>query len=204
MSDTGRPEDGPVVDPTLGPATDQALDAEVGPAVETHLEDVPVPDDLDLARGEARLAAATQELRAVPSPSVDAAARRVLRAALAAPRKADLVRVAAPHDHVRVSTLVIVATLRERLDADLVGAAVGGIRLDVDRDERLLAGTVELYVQYGTVVDTVAAQARALATATADELLGGPDPARRWDVHVADVTIGDPHLVDPSDELAPS
>lgn len=165
----------------------------------------PVPEGVQLSRGEADLVAAVHQLRAVPQPRAVEIADRVLSRTLAAPRRSMLVRARPPRDYLRVSTLAITAVLREDLDTRLDGAAVGRIVLDVNRDEELTALTIELYVQYGTVILTTADRARLLAGRALAGLLGDPAPTDEIvvtlsHVHVSDVTAGDPHLVDPIDE----
>ena len=133
----------------------------------------------------------------------------MLTRALAAPRRSHLIRANPPFDYLRVSTVAVSAVLRDELDRHLVRAAVGRILFDIDRDEQLLSLTIELYVQYGVVILTTADQARALAPGRAlAGLLGdhaSPGPLGEVGVtinhiHVSDVTLGDPHVVDPSDE----
>ena len=168
----------------------------------------PVPDGVELARGEADLVAATQQLRSIPQPRAVEIADRVLTRALAAPRRSHLIRANPPYDYLRVSTVAVSAVLRDELDRHLVRAAVGRILFDIDRDEQLLSLTIELYVQYGVVILTTADQARALARDALAGLLGdhaSPGPLGEVGVtinhiHVSDVTLGDPHVVDPSDE----
>ncbi|WP_229052031.1 hypothetical protein [Aeromicrobium sp. Leaf350] len=167
-----------------------------------------VPDGVDLPRGEADLAAAARQLRAVPAgPRAVEVANRVLQRALAAPRRSVMIRAAAPHEHLRVSSIAVTAIVRERLDEALVDAAVRHVVLDVDRDGLLSSVTVDLVVRYGTVVADVGEQARALARQALDETLGRPEPGGEVPIaighaHVSDVTVGDPHLVDPADERA--
>jgi hypothetical protein len=165
----------------------------------------PIPDGVELQRGEADLDTAAGQLRAQEHPRRVEIADRVLTRALAAPRRSHLVRAHSPHDHVHVSTLAITAALREHLDHNLVGAAVGRILIDVDRDGQLTALTVELYVQYGTEILPTGDLTRDLAREVLTSLLGqhpaGDDlPVMLSHVHVSDITIGDPHIVDPADE----
>lgn len=166
-----------------------------------------VPDGVDLSRGEADLAAAARQLQAVPpSPRAVEVADRVLRRALAAPRRSVLIRAHAPLDHLRVASVAIIAILRQHLDAALVGAAVRQVVLDADRDGRLDAVTIDLVVQYGTVIADLGEQARALAQEALADVLGRPAagsevPVTISHAHVSDVTVGDPHLVDPTDEM---
>ncbi len=166
-----------------------------------------VPDGVDLSRGEADLSAAARQLRSVPaSPRAVEIADRVLQRALAAPRRSVLVRAHPPLDHLRVSSIAIIAIVRQRLDAVLQGAAVRRVVLDTDRHGQLHAVTVDLVVQYGTVIADVGEQARALAQGALADTLGEPAPGSEVPVtishaHVSDVTVGDPHLVDPADEV---
>lgn len=169
----------------------------------TDLE--PVPDDVDLGRGEADLAVAAAQLRTAPSPRTVEIADRVLTRALAARRPSRMVRAHDPASRLRVSSLAITATLRAHLDPRLVGAAVRRVVLDVGDDDRLVALTVELYVQYGRSVLDLADLARTLTGEALVGLLGTPVTGPAVDVlvsnvHVADVTVGDPHRVDPHDE----
>ncbi|SEB71607.1 hypothetical protein SAMN04489844_0908 [Nocardioides exalbidus] len=166
----------------------------------------PVPDGIELRRGEAGLDEAARQLRALDHPRRVEIADRVLTRALAAPRRSHLVRAHGPHDYLRVSTLAITGAMREHLDRHLVGAAVGRILFDVDRDGELTALTIELYVQYGTEIMPTGDLARELGREVLTSLLGerpaGEDlPVTLSHVHVSDVTVGDPHVVDPSDEL---
>ncbi len=154
------------------------------------------------------LGLALDQLRDRPLPRVVEVGDSVLRATLAAPRRAQLVRARAPFDFLQVSSTAIITVLRERIDAGLVGAAVGRIGLDVSREGTLDQLTVELFVQYGADILVLADQARALTLETLEGLLGPDGPAVQvavdhvtvGHVHVSDVTVGDPHLVDPSEE----
>ena len=147
---------------------------------------------------------ATAQLRARPLPRAVEIADAVLQRSLATPRPSVLVRGRPPYDFVRVSSTAITAVVRERIDARLAGAAVGRILLDVDRDQNLVAMTVELIVQFGADILALADQSRTHAGEALTGLLG-PDtadvvPVAVKHVHVSDVTVGDPHLVDPGDE----
>ncbi len=149
------------------------------------------------------LAEATSQLRGRAHPRAAEVAERVLRTALAGGRRSLPVRARAPHEHVRVSTGVLVTLLRAEVDPALVGAAVGRIAVSTDREDLLTELTVELFVQYGTEIPALADRVRELARGTLDASLG-PGTAAGVDitvthVHVSDVTLGDPHLVDPTD-----
>lgn len=162
-----------------------------------------VPDGIDLAQGEAALALAAAQLRTLPPPTrVVAVADRVLERALAAPRRAVLVDT--DHDDLRVSSVAIVALLREALDTGLTDAAVRRVTLDVGPDAVLAGVRVELVVRYLSSVPDIADRATALTLATLTDVLGDSPAPGAADlvphVHVGDVTLGDPRLVDPIDE----
>lgn len=163
-----------------------------------------IPEDVDLARGEAALEAATAQLRdAAPTARTVEVADRILDRALSAPRRAVLVRT--DDDLLQVSSTAITALLHHALDDALRGAAVRRVGLDVDRDGRLAAATIDLVVQYGTVVADVAEQARThvhrtLAAVLGPDLTSGGRSVTVGNVHVGDVTRGDPRVVDPLDE----
>lgn len=151
------------------------------------------------------LARAVEQLREQPLPQVVEIADDVLRRTLATPRRSVLVRARAPHDYLRVSSTAITAVLRERIDTGLATAAVGRIVLDVARDEALEALTVELFVQYGADILALADRTRSLANEALVDLIGPGAPGSEVavtvsHVHVSDVTVGDPHLVDPGEE----
>ncbi len=157
----------------------------------------------DLERGESELSAATAQLRAGDPPSQTApVASRVRRAALAAPRLTQLVRAAEPRRDLWISTSVITAVLHDRLAPALLDSAVRRVAIEVDRQEDLESLTVEIVVRYGVPVADDATRARATIEATLDELLGTARSSRGavGRVHVTDVTVGDPRLVDPADE----
>lgn len=153
------------------------------------------------------VAAATAQLRAQTLPQAAEIADRILRNALRAQRSAPPVRAHAPHNLTHVSTRVISTLLREHIDNHLLGAAVGRIAIRADRYQTLQDVTVELYVQYGTEIAALAEQARHLAREALASTLGTPDLAEGVTVdvtashiHVSDVTVGDPHLVNPDDQ----
>lgn len=171
---------------STGPAHDVDLDIPLSPALE---------QSLDLA---------TEQLRDRPLPRSVEIADAVLRRSLATPRPSVLVRGRPPYAFVRVSSTAITAVVRERIDARLAGAAVGRILLDVDREQNLVAMTVELFVQFGVDILALADQSRTHAVEALTGLLGPETadvvPVAVNHVHVSDVTVGDPHLVDPGDE----
>lgn len=156
------------------------------------------------ARGGSDLELAAAQLRDRPLPDVVAVADRVLERALAAPRMSELVRAQPPHEQLRVSTVALVALLRHRIDNGLEHAVVRRAVCDVTRDARLEQLTVELIVRYGHDVRELAQRARLLTREVLEETLGLPadrGPAIVVQhVHVGDVTVADPHLVDPTDE----
>ncbi len=161
------------------------------------------PDGVGLARGTADLSVATAQLRAGdPPPQTATVAGRVRAAAHAAPRRTQLVRAPAPREHLWISTSVITAVLHDRLAPALHDAAVRRVVIDVDRHDDLESLTVELVVRYGVPVADDAARARAAIDETLDDLLGSGRSSGELvgRVHITDVTVGDPRLVDPADE----
>lgn len=168
------------------------------------------PDDLpDLAadvpeRGAIDLATATSQLRERPTDLPVEVAGRVLRRALSTPRPAQLVRGLGEHAFLRVSTVVLTDLVRRRLDAGLADGAVRRIRCSTTRDERLEAVSVDLVVRYGTDLRALAGTTHDLVGDVLRDVFGDQvtdgDRATRTHVHVADVTRGDPRLVEARDE----
>lgn len=153
------------------------------------------------------LSRAAEQLRGRTRQRAVEIADDVLLRALRTPRRSLPVRALGQHDYIRISNQVIISTLRRHIDDLLPDASVGSILLNVTRDQQLTAVTVELYARYGTVLLDVADQAREVTDQMLHRLLG-PEAAAdiqtsvinvRADVHVGDVTVGDPHLVDPRD-----
>lgn len=166
------------------------------------------PDPLDESTTvpPAHLRAATEQLRGRSRQRAVEIADNVLRNALRSSRRSLPVRVAAPHDYVRVSDQVIITLLRRDIDAALEVAAVGRIYMLVDRSETLRELTIELFVQYGQVLLDVADQARIIADVVLARLLAGSGVTIEVvtsHVHVSEITTGNPHLVDPIDEPNP-
>jgi hypothetical protein len=161
-----------------------------------------VPDGVDLPRGEAALVAATAQLRdQPPSPRAAEVAARVLDRALSSPRRAVVLETTDPL--LQVSTVAVVAVLRAEATAALEGAAVRRVRLDVD-GSTLRAVHVELVVQWGASIPHAADVTHAVSRTVVADLLGpggapGADDVEHH-VHVSDVTLGDPDLVEPLDE----
>ena len=164
----------------------------------------PTPDAAIPLALEATLDLATEQLRARPLPRAVEIADAVLRRSLATPRPSVLVRGRPPYTYLRVSSAAITSVVRERIDARLTGAAVSRILLDVDREQNLVALTVELLVQFGTDILALADETREHVREGLTGLLGPETaavvPVAVNHVHVSDVTVGDPHLVDPGDE----
>lgn len=163
----------------------------------------PDPLDQSTSAAAASLHAAREQLGQRSSHRAVEIADDVLRNALRASRRSLPVRVAAPHDYVRVSDQVIMTLLRRDVDAALEGAAVGRIYVRVDRSETLRELTIELFVQYGRVLIDVSDQARTIADVVLAQLLAGSQvtvDVVTSHVHISDVTTGDPHLSDPTDE----
>lgn len=152
--------------------------------------------------GARRLDAATVDLRVQPTAMPDSRAASLLDRVWSTPRAAQLVRAAAPYDFLRVSTVALVAVLRERIDGALEHGAVQRIRLDATRDEQLQGVAVELVVQYGHDIRVMAARTLEVTEEVLAQLLGLQLPASAitTHVHVSDLTRGDPHLTDPLDE----
>ena len=149
---------------------------------------------------------AREQLRGHSRPRAVEIADNVLRNALRSSRRSLPVRVAPPHDFVRVSDQVIITLLRRDIDATLEAAAVGRIRLIVDRDESMRELTIELVVKYGQVLLDVADQARTIADAVLARLLVSSAftvEVVTSHVHISDITTDNPQLVDPTDEPNP-
>lgn len=150
-----------------------------------------------------RLHAATDQLRNRTQTRAVEIADDVLRNAMRATRRSLPVRAHPPYDFLRVSDQLIITTLGRRIDEVLADAAVGRVFLTVDREEALRELTIELFVRYGEVLLDVADQARVVIDDVLTEVLGAtpaPIPVVISHVHVSDVSVGDPHLVDPGDE----
>ena len=163
----------------------------------------PDPRDRGTTPTSANLQAASEQLRDRSRQRAVEIANDVLHAALRSQRRALPVAGAPPHDYVRVSDRVIITLLRRNIDAALHAAAVGRVHLVVDRSHKLREITIELYVQYGQVLVDVADQARSVADDVLGQLLAGPTVSIdvvTSHVHVSDITAGDPHLVDPTDD----
>lgn len=161
-----------------------------------------LPEGVDLSRGEAALAEATTQLRERPAPShVAEVAARVLDRTLSAPRRATLLDSTDPL--LRVSTVAVVSVLRAETATALSGAAVRRVRLDVD-GSTLRAVHTELVVQWSNPIPPAADVVHTVGRSVVADLLGsGPAPGAddvEHHVHVVDVTLGDPELVEPLDE----
>ncbi|MBD5829833.1 hypothetical protein DXX98_03215 [Janibacter melonis] len=151
--------------------------------------------------GAEDLRRATEQLRSAPPPrrAVEIA-DTVLRRAMAAPRRARLAR-SRHDDDLQVSTTAITATMRADVDTALAGAAVQQIDYDIAPDGYLAAVRLDLLVQYGSSLVDLADEARVVMAGSLERLLGAGDvPVVVHHVHVEDVTVGDPHVVDPGDE----
>lgn len=153
-----------------------------------------------MSTGDRRLDEAADQLRD-RQPGLARSARRVLRRAMAAPRRTTYVRLEGEHAHVRVSTLALRAALVERLHEALVDAAVQAVVLRTE-GERLSGVDLELVVRFGTWIDDSAHLARTQVGIALGDLVGSssalpPPPVR---VQVVDVTSGDPRLTTPQDE----
>lgn len=167
----------------------------------------PPSDSFDQSTsGALALQDASDQLRGRSRQRAVEIADDVLRNALRSSRHSMPVRIYPPHGHVLVSDQVIISVLRRDIDAALAGAAVGRIYLVVDRSQSLRELTVELFVQYGQVLLDLADRARTIADLVLAQLLSRSEVAVdvvARHVHISDITTGDPHLVDPTDELDP-
>lgn len=144
---------------------------------------------------------ARDQLRGRAAPRAAEIAETVLRSALRAPRRTTPIQAEAG-GFLQISDRVLITLLRHQVDGALTGAAVGRVGLSIDRDDRLEELTVELFAQYGRVLGEVAEQARTVVDQVLLELgIGAPATVAVVvaHVHISDITVGDPHLVDPSD-----
>jgi hypothetical protein len=158
------------------------------------------PEEVDDLPGSDVLRRATAALRAVPLRRAVEIADEVLRRTLAAPRRAELVR-SRVDPSIQVSTIAIAAVLRADLDAALPDAAVQRVLPEVDDDGHLATLTLDLLVRYPEAVPEVADVAREVAAASLAGMIGASAvPVSVTHVHVSDITLGDPHVVDPGDE----
>lgn len=151
----------------------------------------------------ADLRRATEQLRGRVHPRAVAVQDDVLARALRASRTSVSLRARAPYDFVRVSDRVLVAELRRRIDGLSPSAAVGRVYLRLHPDRTLRTVTVELFVQYGTVIMDLADRVRLGVAEVLQQTLGSTSADVDLvlaDVHVSDVTVGSPHLVDPGEE----
>lgn len=160
----------------------------------------PELDDTAAAQSWPALDQAVAQLRSRVSPRAVEIADDVLRNALRSSRRSLPVRAHPPYDYVRVSDQVLITRLRHDIDQLSESFAVGAIVLGVEPRDELRQVTIELFVAYGHVLVDVADRVREVAQEILAELLHAPTtvlevlPAH---VHVSDVTLGNPHAVDP-------
>lgn len=162
------------------------------------------PDVSPTSSGDADLREAVQQLRTRVHPRAVEVANDVLRQAVRASRHSLPIRAHAPHSFVRISDQVLISRLRQRIDGASRTCAVGRVVLLVDPDAVLREITIELFVQYGEVLVDAADGIRLIVDEVVEDLLGRPETPVALvttHVHVSDITIGSPHLVDPSDEV---
>jgi hypothetical protein len=154
-------------------------------------EATPGPDEPG-EEAYARLAEATLRMRDADPGPADAgpALARVVRA----PRRSGHVLAHAPGGAVRVARHVVVAALREAIDA-VPGVATARVDLSGSGRETLTGVTVDVLARYGTdlVASTEAVHRQAGSALT--ELLGRPVALH---VRVVDVVRGDPETTDPA------
>lgn len=161
------------------------------------------PDDSTTPRGDLDLATATEQLRARPSAMPVEVADHVLERALATPRLAAYLRAGSAEEPFKISTVAVVALLRQRLEDGLPpGCAARRIVCRTTREEQLESVLVELIVQFGHDLRESAAITRDVVSAVLSETVGDldHDSVLLQHVHVSDVTVGDPRQVDPFDE----
>lgn len=144
------------------------------------------------------LARAARALREQPQPGWVDITDRVVAAVRATPRHGWPIRVAVRDvddrggaDTVHVSDRVVVAVVRSRL-AGLPASAPARIEMRLDGD-RCTGARVELVAAYGNQLQRLADDARRVVLACLAELLGPHEGGDlQVDVHVQDVTPGDP------------
>lgn len=156
-------------------------------------------DDASSAHSWPALDQAVAQLRSRVSPRSVEVADDVLRNALRSSRRSLPVRAHPPYDYVRVSDQVLITRLRHEIDQLSESFAVGAIVLDVEPRDRLRQVTIELFVAYGHVLVDVADRVREVAQGVLADLLHAPTTALEVlpaHVHVSDVTVGNPHVVD--------
>ena len=120
----------------------------------------------------------------------------VVAQALTATRRSLPLWAVAPGGPVQVSEQVVVAYLRETVDAATADAAALDISLRVEGRDRLAGVVVQLVARYGEPLLPVADRVRTLVEARLRELLGPVDTpvtVQAMHVHFADVVDGDPH-----------
>lgn len=183
--------------PRAGVSRDGGAGSESTESTTTDVPEAGIPE-----AGARDLDAATVELRAQPTAMTRSRVSSMLDRVWSTPRVAQLVRAADPASYLRISTVALVAVLRQRIDETLDHGAVQRIRLEASRDEELEGVAVQLVVQYGHDIRVLAARTLEVTEQVVAELLGRRLPAEAitTHVHVADLTRGDPHLVDPLDE----
>ncbi|MFY0409554.1 hypothetical protein [Solicola sp. PLA-1-18] len=126
----------------------------------------------------------------------------VLEHALSATRRSLPLRAATAAGAFWVAEQVVVAKLQEAIDAELDGAAVGRIAISATTGHVLTSLTVELFGRYGHDLLALADEARRVADSVLATLgLAHVDvDVMPLHMHFGDVTVGDPHDVDPADE----
>jgi hypothetical protein len=140
--------------------------------------------------GEALLARAASGIRRQADQRWIETADQVTAAALSATRTSTPIRARAPGGRVWIAEQVLVAYLRQAVDDEVPDAATTAISVRVAGRETFDGVGIHLTARYGTLLLPVADHARAVAARVLTDLLGPVDP--EVDVHIADVTRGDP------------
>lgn len=127
----------------------------------------------------------------------------VLRHVLSQPRRSMPVRAHGADSAIHVSELVITTVLTQAIQHHLSGVAVSRLVVVADREQHLQEVVLELIGRYGLDLIGAAADARRLVANSLLGLLGPLDTEVRvtvTHVRIADITLGDPQLVDQQDE----
>lgn len=160
-------------------------------------------DQTDRATDEVddRLGAAVRQLTGRAERRALEIGDSVLRHVMAAPRRSLPVRSRLPD--VFLSEHVVTDDLSRGLAQQLDTAAVRRISVITNRDLVIEQIAIELIGRYGTDLVAATEQARLAARDRLADLVGPAAPPAHvtvTHVHVGDVTVGDPRLVEPFEE----
>lgn len=150
-----------------------------------------------------RLGAAAHQLQGRTERRAMEVGSTVLAHVLAQPRRSMPVRANGVNAHIHVSEQVLVMVISKQVNAHVEGAAVGQVVVQSSLDEAVEKVLVELIGQYGRDLINIADQARNVVGTVLGDLLGSDDVDVQvvfTHLHVSDITLGDPKLVDPADE----